>query len=983
MSIVTDGLVLNLPLDEFILKGNECYVKDMSAKGLDGQIMGALKISADSVFGRAISFDGNTENYISVKDDPSLQITGDMTVETWMTMEDTAHVDYARIIGKGKEKARNYGLWFYGGNTWLFQQRATGGDELPASSAVGKFTWQHIAAVRKGPSLYLYHNGKIINTGAVKDSSAVPVNNDPLTIGFAPHSGMHSAHKGKIAKTRIYNRALSVEEINQNIKDDLSANASSRVSHPLGFNLVNEEHEHVLYIDEINGGHPLTLEITNTSRKAITTNSFEKGVVASSVNHHFELCFKVGVLAESCLKGETPFTIADKTDWDMSAPDMNSKPGFVSFYLLGRGESKKLETNSTWKIQFKQAKADGAGGSYTTKVQLNYKQLSYEGQKNDEVTGFRSQHLSIINHQGKKIIPLHAGFIKGDAIANDGSSNNLVLRITNTQPDPILIIGNENTARRPVSKFIFSFIGLDNALSVDITKDESNSLDKIKWTVDKPKEATHPFFIAYANPAGGGIEKNGHVQFNVGNIHTLSQAGDILMRLQYENIPGFWDGEIVIPIRIAPILVKNADVNNSGHATVEIAANTKIDVRTRPDANNKHAEVLNVDETGKISALRDVDISGKLKVAQGMDVAGMNLSQSPAPNESVTSLKVGDPQYVNASFNIETKINNGIKNAFHLSANGDTELNNLKVKGELAIQPVTAPNNLATAIIQSKYENAAVNVEMHLKTQKAGEPVDAMRINEDGNVVVKGDVKAASVNTTNLNSGDITTGHLKSTGNIEGKTIIADSIKLGNWTIVAAGTALGFSNPPTTYVMVLNTNERPQLNIPGIGLYYLGQSNNWAQFQSDERLKNIQKYSMPTLEKLSRLRAIRYSWNDKGHEHHTRYHTEPKPTNHKELDAINAEQWSKAKQELHDKLDGERFGFIAQELATEFPEMVSKDEKDYLCIDYTQMVPVLTEAINEQQEIIEKLRKLFEKQQLEMETALKRLATLEGRMQEK
>ncbi|CAI8355461.1 MAG: Uncharacterised protein [Owenweeksia sp. TMED14] len=47
--------------------------------------------------------------------------------------------------------------------------------------------------------------------------------------------------------------------------------------------------------------------------------------------------------------------------------------------------------------------------------------------------------------------------------------------------------------------------------------------------------------------------------------------------------------------------------------------------------------------------------------------------------------------------------------------------------------------------------------------------------------------------------------------------------------------------------------------------------------------------------------------------------------------------------------DDAQIGFIAQELREVYPEMVHEDEDGYLSVNYMQVVPVLVEAIKEQQ----------------------------------
>ena len=56
-------------------------------------------------------------------------------------------------------------------------------------------------------------------------------------------------------------------------------------------------------------------------------------------------------------------------------------------------------------------------------------------------------------------------------------------------------------------------------------------------------------------------------------------------------------------------------------------------------------------------------------------------------------------------------------------------------------------------------------------------------------------------------------------------------------------------------------------------------------------------------------------------------------------------------------LDKDRFGFIAQEIMEVFPELVKHDEEiDQYSVDYMGIIPILVEAVKDQQEIIESLQ---------------------------
>jgi len=58
--------------------------------------------------------------------------------------------------------------------------------------------------------------------------------------------------------------------------------------------------------------------------------------------------------------------------------------------------------------------------------------------------------------------------------------------------------------------------------------------------------------------------------------------------------------------------------------------------------------------------------------------------------------------------------------------------------------------------------------------------------------------------------------------------------------------------------------------------------------------------------------------------------------------------------------NSEQIGFIAQDLEKEFPQLVKTDDKGMKSVAYANMVPILVEAIKEQQKQIDELKKMIE-----------------------
>ncbi|HWY37420.1 MAG TPA: tail fiber domain-containing protein, partial [Bacteroidia bacterium] len=77
----------------------------------------------------------------------------------------------------------------------------------------------------------------------------------------------------------------------------------------------------------------------------------------------------------------------------------------------------------------------------------------------------------------------------------------------------------------------------------------------------------------------------------------------------------------------------------------------------------------------------------------------------------------------------------------------------------------------------------------------------------------------------------------------------------------------------------------------------------------------------------------------------------------------------------------QQIGLIAQELKEVFPQLVKEDAKGYLAVNYQGMVPVLLEAIKEQQNTIEKLTAQNDEVVKQVSDVKKQLDELKAMMQ--
>jgi hypothetical protein len=164
------------------------------------------------MFGKAVRL-GGADGQVVIPDDPSLRLTGDLTISVWFR-KDEQQVDWARLVGKGDHRLRNYGL-FAGGKQQqgviLFQQWEGNLKEVVALQGKTKIEpgkWQHVAATVRGDEVVLYVGGQVDMTG--RRTGPPATSPDPVTFGFA---GFHQPFPGVIDDVRIYRRALSEQEI--------------------------------------------------------------------------------------------------------------------------------------------------------------------------------------------------------------------------------------------------------------------------------------------------------------------------------------------------------------------------------------------------------------------------------------------------------------------------------------------------------------------------------------------------------------------------------------------------------------------------------------------------------------------------------------------------------------------------------------------------------------------------------------------------
>jgi chitodextrinase len=197
------GLVAAYPLNE--LAGS--VTSDASAKGNLGVLSGASWTPAGR-FGGALSFDG-ANDWVTVADDPSLDLTNRMTLEAWVKPRALGSV-WRTVLMKEQPGGLTYAL--YGEtNSGEPSGSVNVGTELDtrAASELPLDSWTHLAATYDGLALRLFVNGRQVSSRPVSGSLTTSAN----VLRLGGNGVWDEWLRGVIDEVRVYRRVLSEAEI--------------------------------------------------------------------------------------------------------------------------------------------------------------------------------------------------------------------------------------------------------------------------------------------------------------------------------------------------------------------------------------------------------------------------------------------------------------------------------------------------------------------------------------------------------------------------------------------------------------------------------------------------------------------------------------------------------------------------------------------------------------------------------------------------
>ena len=176
----------------------------------------------------ALAFDGISNN-VDCGSTELLDITGALTLMTWMNKTDATSSSYGHIIGKnrtGGAGGDSYYLKAMRDHTLAFGVTPDGNFEIRGSDAVPLNDWHHVAAVFKpGDCMTLFVDGLVYHQ--VTDSIPVTtkiVAETPFTMGQIDTNGNGYAFYGLLDDVRVYRVAMSQREITGIVLNSLIGN---------------------------------------------------------------------------------------------------------------------------------------------------------------------------------------------------------------------------------------------------------------------------------------------------------------------------------------------------------------------------------------------------------------------------------------------------------------------------------------------------------------------------------------------------------------------------------------------------------------------------------------------------------------------------------------------------------------------------------------------------------------------------------------
>ena len=176
--------------------------------------------------GSALKFEQSNDEGVVITDDPTLDITGDLTISQWVY-----HSNWSNAKGRLFHKDNAYTLYIYDGDeTIRFYNYNTGKNGGGTKHDLSGSGWHHVAATydKSAGEVKIYIDG--LYKG--KNSIGSPLGQSPVDVHIGIDEDKTSyAINGKIDETRLWKKKLTKTEIRDNMCETLTGNETDLVSY--------------------------------------------------------------------------------------------------------------------------------------------------------------------------------------------------------------------------------------------------------------------------------------------------------------------------------------------------------------------------------------------------------------------------------------------------------------------------------------------------------------------------------------------------------------------------------------------------------------------------------------------------------------------------------------------------------------------------------------------------------------------------------
>lgn len=556
LDALDESLLLQLYGDEIL---NDDQLLDYSDHRNHAKLYNDLELVPDDQFGSCLYF-SNEDEFVEAAI-RNTEFSSVFTLAFW------GHMD------QGSRSGRRYGLLTYGNDQGSIEVEYTGNEavlqfflKLPGEEEqvfhLQNLTdsWHHFALTfHKDGKFQLYVDGVVEHVSTAK----VALTGGRHFVRF----GKSTSHffEGKLAHMKLYHQALNYELLQDCIQEDLDSGKVFKYTHPIDFEIEDQEGNFQLAIsDDTETRQTCLLTIRNTTSAQIQFQD-------PGDDPYFTLSFRPNTFSNfkaDLVSGDLRIVGDDQAFWSIQSEIGMDDEQMLHFFRTDA--AKVLRPDGELQFLWTYQSADALLGARNTTTMLSYGHLSF-ADDTGELHGQRLKHLNIVNKTGVPQIPLYAGVIGNNKVLNYAnedsapktSATSIVIRLKNIsspRKNKRIAFKEDTLSKSQSSKILVSF----EPETEDSGLTSKSFLSKIKASVSTSSGQTGLLKVARDDQGTQTVfmvetvstfelGPREYLDIRLENIISVKPSGLTRIYLDYENIPGYWDGQFTVEVEKTPI----------------------------------------------------------------------------------------------------------------------------------------------------------------------------------------------------------------------------------------------------------------------------------------------------------------------------------------------------------------------------------------------------------------------------------------------